>query len=393
MNDKMHKFPLALNNHNKTKKIGTFAIVSLLVSGCKSQQFLSSFDGIESSYFDQISFDSDSSGLEYSFSCSADDTTQTSENDEFEEHANCFDLSQIEYKISVLNELKRKSDDYETFIFYTDHHCFLPNGTYDIDASLLEFELKSVARISDLSESEFVVFGGDLLNNSDTKSQACYKLSTYVKMMDCFFTKYYLLVGNHDFNSQGDTYIASGDYLACMLSQETINDILFDGGQSFYKFKTNSTSYYCFDSGIGYYADYQKKQILWLANDLLKDDNENKVFFIHIALVDGNYALTEMMLEIGKIIEGFNNKIEVQIADCCFDYSSSFGTVSFVQAGHSHQDINSFNCGSVPVIVSTSFGSPEAVSRPTFDIVFIDHTYSLVNCLRIGDGEDRVFSI
>lgn len=306
--------------------------------------------------------------------------------------------SQIEYKIDLLDNLKRESNDYQIYTFYTDHHCFLANGSYDVDLMMLASHFDLIKKIQELSGSSFVMCGGDLLNNSDSKSQACYKLSLYIEMMNRFLRNSYILVGNHDTNCQGNTYIYYSDYMSCTLSQDTINDIFYNGEKSYYRFESQNTSFYCFDSGIDWFAlsldDYQKEQLNWFANSLLYDDNPHISIFTHIALVRYNStrSITAMLVEIDKIVRAYNEKKTAIVCNQEYDYSSSTGHIDFIQSGHSHVDISTF-CGDVPTVVTTSFASPEAVTRPTLDIAFVDYSNKKLHCLRIGDGEDRFFDI
>ena len=302
---------------------------------------------------------------------------------------------QIINKIDILNHLRNESDCNETFVFFTDPHSFLPGTGYNVDYKKLEQQFDLLQTVYELTSSEFIMCGGDLLNNGDTKSEACFKLSLFNSMLKLRFANPYIIVGNHDTNYQGDTYISNGDFRSCMLDNETLNDILFDGNESYYLFKTNFSSYYCFNTGIDFTAyqidSYQWEQLQWFANSLLLDDSPYKNIFIHIALRNSNTLLTPFVLELEKIINAFKHRISISVNGSEFDYSNSIGSVCFLQAGHSHSDINSFSCAELPIIVTTSFSSPEAVSRPTFDIVFADYTNNKVECLRIGDGEDRTF--
>ena len=52
--------------------------------------------------------------------------------------------------------------------------------------------------------TDFVLCGGDWLQNSDTQDEACYKLGVIdASMRKKFGNKYYPIIGNHDTNYQG----------------------------------------------------------------------------------------------------------------------------------------------------------------------------------------------
>ena len=381
-------------------------LLSASLYGCKLPAYSSNAKTtfIESNSEEQWSFFEESeeptssySLSESSFECTQDEAESTSANFYFDP----FYGSQIESKMLLLSDLKSGSEEYDVFTFYTDHHCFMPNGSFEVDRDLLESHFDLIQKVQDLSDSSFTMCGGDLLNYGDSRSQACYKLSLYFEEMNQYLKNPHFVVGNHDTNCQGNTYNYenSYDYSSCMLSQDTINDIFFNGQPSYYCFEVDNTSCYCFDSGIDWFAlnlsEYQQEQLGWFAGSLLEDHHPYKNIFVHMALFSHGSAVvvTSLMSEVGRIIEAFNSRSSVIINNVNYDYSSSVGTIEFIQSGHLHSDVNSFECGGVPIVVTTSFAAPEAVSRPTFDVVFVDHSNHKVNYLRIGDGEDRVFEM
>lgn len=304
---------------------------------------------------------------------------------------------QIEDGANTLATLREQSQENETYCFFTDPHCFLPTRDYSIDTDVLKSDFDILKKAYDLSSSSFIVCGGDLLNNGDTKSQACYKLSYFSALMKTYFNNSYFIVGNHDTNYQGDTYMDSHDANGCILSQSTINDILYDGGNSYYCIDAPTTSFYCFDSGIDWYSHaitaYQEEQISWFANSLANDLKPHKAVFIHIASFNSAISQTPMMLELDRVINAFNHKNSINLGGQEYDYSNANGLVYFFHAGHDHRDLNGFTPSGIPVFLTRSFSSPEIATQPTFDIVFVDYTNLRVVFLRIGDGYDRELSI
>ena len=300
----------------------------------------------------------------------------------------------LEEKIGLLEQSKATSADYEVYCFFTDPHLFQETNDYTFDTEMWEKWFHALKEGYTFSQSEYVVCGGDLLTRNDTISQACYKLSFFKGYMENSFPKYYYLVGNHDTNYQGDTYISQNDPVSCRLSQSTINDLMFDGGNSYYFFDTKTTRHYCFDSGIDWDArtinEYRLEQIDWFANNLLANEKQHITIFIHASLF--MTELTAMMQKIGTIISAFNSKETVSVQNNTYDYSTATGHIDYVQAGHEHADINSYTCGGVPIIITRPFGWSDSTERPTFDIVFADYSNSLLKCLRIGDGEDRTIA-
>lgn len=303
---------------------------------------------------------------------------------------------QIEERVEQLNEFREQSLENETFCFYTDPHCFSPTGDYSFDKEALDYAFNILETAEEMSNSLFVVCGGDVLNNNDTKSQACYKLGYYNALMKQCFKKSFYLVGNHDTNYQGDTYINSRDYNSCMLSQETINDILYDGSKSYYRIDSDISSYYCFDSGIeltNTITPYQKEQVEWFARSLLLETKLHINIFIHISFLYGNVKEGLLMSDISRVVSGYNSKMLFNIYGKTYDYRYANGNIHFVNSGHDHRDVNGFSSSGIPIFLTRTFSSPEIATQPTFDLVFVDYSNARIVLLRIGDGDNREFSI
>ena len=297
-------------------------------------------------------------------------------------------------KLATLDEYRSQSDDYELFLYFTDPH--LANcGGYDFQ-EITDDWLAFLKQAFILSGASFAICGGDILNCNDSKEEACYKLSCFNHYMNSLFSNYHFVLGNHDTNYQGDAYMSSFDYHESILSQETVNDILFNGHKSYYSFSINSTSFYVFDSGIdwedGVLTPYKKDQIKWFSNELLIDKSEHKVLFFHIPL-NCFYGKTSLTFELDKIIKAFNKRSVYVLDGVAIDYSSATGYISFSEGGHFHRDLNGFSLGDIPLVITTTFGYLETSPQPTFDFVLVDYSNQALHCIRVGDGEDRVFNI
>lgn len=337
--------------------------------------------------------------LSSSTSASTDNSSfrnESSMTSDFEEDYSLCD-SLILNKIGEFVDTIEGLTTFDSFLFFTDPHNFSPNNSYDYDEIWFKKNFSLIKAVSELSQINTVVCGGDMLNNNDSKEQAFYKLNIFADNMERYFSNSHIIVGNHDTNYQGDTYMATRDYISCKLSLDEIRRALFNGGPTYYYFSSETTTHYCFDSGIDWDGDlideYRSEQLLWFAEKLLSDKKEHKTILIHIGI--GNYygESTAMMNELGKIIESFNDKKTVYVNDVLFDYSKSNGYIDFIQSGHIHWDVNSYSCGNIPIIVTRTFSSPEVATQPTFDLVLADYDNHLVRCFRIGDGQDRTFLI
>lgn len=273
----------------------------------------------------------------------------------------------------------------------------MPKGNINDDISFADESVKYIKSISELTNSSFVMCGGDLLNNSDTKQEACSILTSYKEITDYYFNNHYFLVGNHDTNYQGDTYMDNGNYNECILEQSTINSLLFGGNKSYYCFDTSAASHYCFDSGIDWTANtvssYQSEQLNWFAESLLANKKKNINVFVHMALLSEDGELTGMMNSMSKIIEAFNERSSVSFGGIRYDYYNAFGKIHYIQSGHIHKDLTIFDCGGVPIIVTSAFSNNRASDNPTFDIVFADYDNFYFNFYRIGNGNDRSLNL
>ena len=204
-------------------------------------------------------------------------------------------------------------------------------------------------------------------------------------------------MGNHDTNYQGNYFEGSStdNYQECILPQETINNVLYNGGNSYYYFEGQYSRYYCFDSGLDWLSnsitEYQKEQICWFANSLLDDQKSHKTVLIHMALTTFSGQQSRMMQQLGDIMEAFNNKTKITVYDQIIDYSYSFGTIDYVQSGHLHVDC-AFTYKEIPIVSTIPFFEKGLENQPSFDIVFEDYTNSKLCLFRIGAGEDRIIS-
>lgn len=299
------------------------------------------------------------------------------------------------YPNDISSSKMGNEENTDSFIFFTDPHLFLPTPELDYSYSWFNQNIPLLQRVYNSTPSSFIMCGGDLLNNNDSKEMAKNRIRLFVDKMSSSFESFHIIVGNHDTNYQGDSYMSSGNYDDCKLSQEELNSVMFDGNKAYYCFDTITTRYYCFDSGIDWDSltmnDYRWEQINWFASELLIDPKPHKTIFIHIALKNNN--LTPLMENIGLIVSAFNSRNKIEINGYVYNYSSSNGTIDFIEAGHEHKDLNTYSCGGIPVIITTNFSSPTKTEQPTFDYVSVDYNKKTVACERYGEGNDRAFLI
>lgn len=283
------------------------------------------------------------------------------------------------------------TDDSDSFIFFTDPHLFQPNNSFSINQQWLDDNIPFLQQVYNETSSNFIMCGGDLLNNFDTINQACFKINYFVESFRKAFDSFHIIVGNHDTNYQGESYMLYHDYSSCILSNEALSECMFGGQETYYSFETENAKYYCFNSGIededNIMTEFKWEQIDWFAKGLIDNAKKHISIFIHIAL-NSKKEITAFMENIGKVVHAFNNKESLELNNIIYDYSSSIGRVDFVQAGHEHSDSLSNLCDNVPIIITTNY----SFDRPTFDHVFINYEKSTISCSRFGSGENRTIN-
>ena len=100
---------------------------------------------------------------------------------------------------------------------------------------------------------------------------------------------------------------------------------------------------------------------------------------------DETAAMTKLLAE---LISAYNKKCAFSCQGAEYDFGKTTGRVEFVMSGHSHADWHTAieNC---PVFSTTLFRG----STPTFDLMYADYAARKLYCIRIGDGESRVFNL
>ncbi len=100
---------------------------------------------------------------------------------------------------------------------------------------------------------------------------------------------------------------------------------------------------------------------------------------------DETAAMTKVLTE---LISAYNKKVAFICQEAEYDFRKTKGRIEFVMSGHSHYDWDTKveNC---PVFSTTVFRG----NSPTFDLMYADYDVRKLYCIRIGDGESRVFNL
>jgi hypothetical protein len=297
------------------------------------------------------------------------------------------------YAIKILEA----SGKTENFLFFTDPHF---GGAGDPIAATEPY-LRQMAAVYNRTPVSMCVSGGDWLNNSNTKDNACWQLGYFDGVMKGLFDKYVMVVGNHDTNYQGFEYMESEkdgtydreEHEKCVLPV-TAQSNLWNRkyGKSYFAFDGDCTRFYVFDTGLDWYPDmdeYRWEQVDWFADALLADDSGRSAAFMHIV---GNSAetVTPMLDAITQIANAYNTRASITLNDTTYDFSAMTGKFWFVMAGHKHADV-SYSVNGIPVIVTiNAFADREKIS---FDLVLADYDANKIHMVRVGSGDVRVISL
>lgn len=282
--------------------------------------------------------------------------------------------------------------DFESFLFFTDPHTMMSSGWESRNMELIT----QIQKYYNSTPTTFCLCGGDWLGNSDLPATACYKMGYIDGFMNSKFKDGYMLVGNHDTNYQGkaDAESATG---TTRLSNQSIADLWYRKGKAYFTIEGASTIFYCFDTGIEAQAltdldGYGYTQCKWFANALLEETHDHIAIAMHILYNQSpshgvKHYLAAKVFDIAK---AYNDRSAIVVDDTTYNFSSATGKVEFCIAGHSHQDANGAING-IPYVLSINAGKENDVA--SFDLIMVDYDNGVINCVRVGYGDDRVISL
>lgn len=285
----------------------------------------------------------------------------------------------------------------ENFVFFTDPHF---GGSTKLSANT-ENHLRQIAEIYNHTPTSMCVCGGDWLNNSNTKENACWQLGVFDGQMKALFDRYVMIIGNHDTNYQGKEYIESGadgtydreTHEQCILPRNALVNLWHrKHGASYFVEDGDCTKFYVFDTGLDWYSDmdaYRWEQVDWFANDLLSTKPERSAALLHIA---GASAMdtTPFISNITQIAKAYNTRSSVTLNGKTYNYSGVTGKFHFILGGHKHRDLT-YILNDVVVIVTTRLH--ETAGIVTFDLVMVDYDAEKIHMVRVGSGSNRTISL
>ncbi len=290
----------------------------------------------------------------------------------------------IPNKVKTFAGLFKDAGVVESFLFFTDQHKKQGDDWADNIATHLE-EVKAVY---DAAPVSFCVSGGDWLNDSDTRDEACTALAYIDSQMRAKFDKYYMVVGNHDTNYQGIDGEGGASYSGRLSNEALANLWGRSTGKMYYNFEGQNTTFFVFDTGIDWNAtldSYSLEQAKWYADSLKTFQGEHIAIATHMLHVSSTADYSPLVEKVCEISEAYNTRASVTISGTVYNFSDATGRVEFMFAGHSHADLTGTLHG-VPYFITT-------MSAAGYDLVLVDYTAREIKLTRIGQGEDRVLII
>lgn len=284
-----------------------------------------------------------------------------------------------------------KTKNSDSFIFFTDPHL-LQQGDYEMYSRCNDY-LYLVRDYHLFTGCTFVLCGGDWLGNSDWPNQAIDKLaySNYITHQ-LFGDSYIPVLGNHDTNYQG--YSSVGEFVKGELSlQEYVNAYMPRIGSSYYSINMSKTMLYILDSYTDWnrsITPYREEQLEWLASRLFANDNAHSAVCLHIYFENSSGSVSPFGTRVSDIILAYNKRRSLSVGEKVYDFRNSTGHVEYILCGHLHEDLNCMLDDGTPVIATDDMRSGP---RPTFDLVNINYDEKIMSLFRVGEGENRYFSL
>ena len=301
-----------------------------------------------------------------------------------------YNSTDIAEKCKDYSALFNNSGKCESIVFMTDPHLMGSSNTFN--ETTFKNYIGILQKYYNMLPIDWMVCGGDWLNNGDYQDGACWKLG-YVDatMRKLFGNRYYPMLGNHDTNYQG--VVSSDDSSRGDLTHQTLVNLMFrDNGNTFYEWKGNNTRFFVLDTGLDWNEtmdSYRWEQVAWLANNLLANEDEHIVILMHIYY---NSGTTPSVLApiIQTLCGAFNGRTSVTLNGNTYDFTNANGTIHCIISGHSHADYIIDENVNVPVWLTANM---EKGGKPTFDLLLIDYTAGKMKSIRVGTGNDREMNL
>lgn len=294
----------------------------------------------------------------------------------------------ITTKAKEYSALINNSGVTEQFIFMTDPHLLGASNVFD--ESQFKTYIGLLQKYYNMLPVDWMICGGDWLNNRDTQVNACWKLGYMDATMRKLFKHYYPLLGNHDTNYQG--VVSESDSSRGDLTHETLVNLMFRANKNtYYEWLGNNTRFFVFDTQLDWESamnDFKWAQISWFAQKLLTNQNAHIIILQHIYYTVET-TINPMAENIQAICGAFNRRTSVTLNGITYNFSGVTGKIHCIIAGHSHTDVID-TAGNVPVWLTTNM---QDGNTPTFDLMLADYTAGKLKSVRVGTGSNREMTL
>ena len=291
-------------------------------------------------------------------------------------------------KCKEFSSLINNSGLSESFIFMTDPHLLGSGNTFDVN--VFKDYIGLLQKYYNSLPIDWMICGGDWLNNSDYQSNACWKLGYMDATMRKLFKNYYPILGNHDTNYQG--VVSATDSSRGDLTHQTLVNLMFRTNKNtYYEWSGNNTRFFVFDTQTDWESemnDFKWEQIDWFANKLLTNTNDHIIILQHIYYTSG-VNIAPMSEQLQSLSGAFNNKGEVTINGKTYNFTSAKGKIHCIIAGHSHRDAI-ITDSNIPVWLTANMMKDNIA---TFDLMFVDYVKNQIQAIRVGSGENRTMNL
>lgn len=296
-----------------------------------------------------------------------------------------YDKIDIDTKCLDYSALCNTAGTTENFIFMTDPHLMNGNQAWSsANKRTFHVYISRLLHYFNSTPTDFVINGGDWLNQGETYATAFFKLG-YIDgtMRKLFGDKYYPVFGNHDTN-----YLKGNLDAPQTLTQQGSANIWFRPyGKNYYTFKGYQTRFFVFNTwtALSSMTDIFYDQVEWYGRLLEQNNDEHIILATHAYYIE-NTTKAPLMTPVINMSVAFNARTTYTYNGESYDFTNvAKGKVHCIIAGHTHQD-TLVTTDPIPVMITTNM---QAGGTPTFDLCLVDYDAMKLKTIRVGTGLDR----
>lgn len=302
----------------------------------------------------------------------------------------------------IIDNMNGAGQNGTTFVFITDLHW---ETNYKNSPAL-------VKRVLDKTSVKNVFCGGDIINQGEKDEMSevfldCINRFRFVQNLG-FFP---IARGNHDDNSNWSssadvaTYSFDGNTIYNLYYSQFADKVTRIGSNWAFYFDQEviKTRYIFVDTKRnGLTIDYQA--IINCLNEV--SSGWHVIILMHFTLRNATTLFAGCDL-LAHIVKAYNSKENGSYTGsyqtATYDFTNAVGTVNLIIGGHMHADYamtanDTNNPSGVPIIATDTDSyrnhseTEGTVNSQCFDVVTINYSAKTVKCVRIGRGQDRVFT-